>query len=116
MSEKINIVIVGSEQDVLDKQLGLLSMEDASYCKVIFSKVIDENISLNNLDEHTILIINLTQNAVKELSFLETLTPKKVVIIVGDQSDAGLLSRALRLGVKDFIDSKTYQDNFVSVI
>ena len=117
MPQKSYLVLVGSEQAVLDKQLALLSMEDASHCKVFCSKVINEKLGLNHLDEHTILVINLTQNGVKELCFLETLSVKKFpMIIVGDQSDIGILSQALRLGVKDFIDSKTYQDNFVSVI
>ena len=117
MPEKIYLVLVGSEQVVLDKQLALLSTEDASHCKVFCSKVINEKLGLNHLDEHTILVINLTQNGVKELCFLETLSVKKfAMIIVGDQSDIGILSQALRLGVKDFIDFKTYQDNFVSVI
>ena len=117
MPEKIYLVLVGSEQVVLDKQLALLSTEDASHCKVFCSKVINEKLGLNHLDEHTIIVINLTQNGVKELCFLETLSVKKfAMIIVGDQSDIGILSQALRLGVKDFIDFKTYQDNFVSVI
>ena len=117
MPEKIYLVLVGSEQVVLDKQLALLSTEDASHCKVICSKVINDKLGLNHLDEHTIIVINLTQNGVKELCFLETLSVKKfAMIIVGDQSDIGILSQALRLGVKDFIDFKTYQDNFVSVI
>ena len=117
MPEKIKLVIVGVEQAVLDKQLALFSDLDASHCKVICSKAIDEKLDLRLLDSKTILVINLTQNGLKELIFLETLTTKKVaIILVGDQSDTDLLSQALRLGVKDFIDSKAYQDKFVSVI
>ncbi len=117
MSEKINLVIVGNDQSILDTQLSLLPNVLAIRCKVIFSKTIDEKLDLGQLDSKTILVINLTQNGLKELGFLEVIVVKQVaIIIVGDQSNIGLLSRALRLGVKDFIDSNEYIEKFVSVI
>ncbi len=117
MPEKINLVLVGAEQSVLDKQLTLLSVQDASHCKVMCNRTLNGFLDLNHLDEQTILVVNLTPNGSKELSFLETLPAKKAaIIIVGDQSNTALLSQALRLGVKDFIDFETYQDKFSVVI
>ncbi len=113
---KVNLILIGVDDDVLDKQYSLLSDLVTRKNKVLCSTNIVDAISQNINDEHSIVVVNLDSNALQELAYLEGLAEKKSsMIIIGDQSNVELLTRALRAGVKDFIDEKHYQDRLVDV-
>ncbi len=113
---KLNVVLIGTDQDVLNKQRALLS--DLGLLKIeIVSLVIIDTISEYSYDENTIVIFNLTANGLQELSFIEQLPNKKSsIIIIGEQNNVKLLTQALRAGVKDFIDEKEYADKLFGVV
>ena len=107
---KINVILIGDDQFSLEKQQAILSNASDCNCKVMCSKTLIDAISKETQDEHAIVIINLTANGSKELQFLNALTNKKAaIIIIGDHDNVGLLGLAIRAGVKDFIDAKTYE-------
>ncbi len=113
---KVNLIVIGVDDDVLTKQVALLSDLVTRKNKVLCKVAIVEAISQNIHDEYSIVVVNLTNNALQELAYLEALGEKKSsMIIIGDQSNVDLLTHALRAGVKDFIDEKHYQDRLVDV-
>ena len=112
----VNLIVIGVDDDVLTKQVTLLSDLVTRKNKVLCKAAIVEAISQNIHDEYSIVVVNLTNNALQELAYLEALGEKKSsMIIIGDQSNVDLLTHALRAGVKDFIDEKHYQDRLVDV-
>jgi pilus assembly protein CpaE len=113
---KINVILIGDNQQSLEKQQAiLLSLADCN-CKIICSKTIIDAISKQTQVEQSIVIINLTANGSQELQFLNALSDKKAaIIIIGDHDNVGLLGLAIRAGVKDFIDAKNYEDQLNTV-
>ncbi|MDO9269486.1 MAG: AAA family ATPase [Methylobacter sp.] len=108
---KINLVLIGADELVLKKQLNILSYSGDIKSKVICSRSIIDSISKHTQDENSIVIINLTENGLKELQVLNDINGKKAsIIIIGDQKNIELLSQAIRAGVKEFIDYNDYQD------
>ncbi len=100
----------------LKKQLSILSYSGDIKSKVICSKAIIDSISKHTQDENSIVIINLTENGLKELQVLNDISGKKAsIIIIGDQKNVELLSQAIRAGVKDFVDCKDYEDKLDGV-
>jgi pilus assembly protein CpaE len=107
---KINLVLIGDDELTLEKQLSILSYSGDIKSKVICSKTIIDSISKHTQDDHSIVIINLTSDGLKELQALNDIDGKKAsIILVGDQKNVELLSLAIRAGVKDFIDVKDYE-------
>ena len=107
---KINVILIGDNQQSLAKQQAILSGLADCNCKIICSKTIIDAMAKQTQDEQAIVIINLTDNSSKELQFLNELNGKKAaIIIVGDHDNVSLLSLAIRAGVKDFIDAKNYE-------
>jgi pilus assembly protein CpaE len=107
---KINLVLIGDDLQFLEKQQAILSNESHIKGKIICSKAIIDAISKQTQDQNAVVIINLTANGSQELQFLNELDGKKAaIIIIGDHDNIGLLSLAIRVGVKDFIDAKTYE-------
>jgi pilus assembly protein CpaE len=113
---KINLVLIGTDELAIKKQLSILSYSEDIKNKVICSKAIIDSINKYTQDENSIVIINLTENGLKELQVLNDVDGKKAsIIIVGDQKNVELLSLAIRAGVKDFIDYKNYEDKLDGV-
>jgi pilus assembly protein CpaE len=113
---KVKLVLMGPDKDVLDKQQAMLFDLVELNINVICTKTIVDNISQYIHEPNNIVVVNLTTNALHELNFLEGLGDKQSsMIIIGDQSDVALLKQAIRAGVKDFIDEKDYQDKLVPV-
>ncbi len=112
---KLNLVLMGTNKDVIDKQRTLLSALDIIKNEVVCQSIIDA-VSKYMADENTIVILNLSANGLHELKFLEVLPNKKSsMIIIGEQGNVELLTQALRAGVKDFIDEKEYEDKLLGV-
>lgn len=106
---KINLVLIGDDELTCEKQLAILSYSGDIKSKVICARSITDSISKHTQNEHSIVIINLTANGLKELQVLNDIDGKKAaIIIVGDKTNIDLLSLAIRAGVKDFIDYKDY--------
>ncbi|MFA5017303.1 MAG: AAA family ATPase [Methylobacter sp.] len=113
---KINLVLIGADELTLEKQLSILSYSSDIKSKVICSKTIIDSITKHTQDEDSIVIINLTENGLKELQVLNDIDGKKAsIVIIGDQKNVELLSQAIRAGVKDFIDFKDYEDKLDGV-
>jgi len=113
---KINLVLIGGDEPALEKQLSILAYSGDVKSKIICSKTIVDSISKHTQDENSIVIINLTDNGLKELQFLNDIEGKKAsIIIVGDQKNVEILSQAIRAGVKDFIDYRDYEDKLDGV-
>ena len=113
---KINLVLIGMDELILKKQLAVLSCSADINSKIVYSDAIIDAMSKHTQDEHCIVIINLSANGLQELQFLDEFDGKKSpVIIIGDKGNVDLLSRAIRAGVKDFIDDKAYEDQLDSV-
>jgi len=113
---KINLVLIGADELKLRKQLSILSYSGDIKSKVICSTAIIDSISKHTQDENSIVIINLTENGLKELQVLNNISGKKAsIIIIGDHKNVDLLSQAIRAGVKDFIDCKDYEDKLDGV-
>ncbi|MEI6542248.1 MAG: AAA family ATPase [Methylococcales bacterium] len=112
---KLNLVLMGTNKDVIDKQGTLLSALDIIKNEVVCQSIIDA-VSKYMADENTIVILNLSANGLQELKFLEVLPNKKSsMIIIGEQGNVELLTQALRAGVKDFIDEKEYEAKLLGV-
>jgi pilus assembly protein CpaE len=113
---KINLVLIGDDERILEKQLSILSYAHDTKNKIICSKSIIDSISKHTQDEHSIVIINLTINGLQELQFLNNIDSKKsAIIIIGDQQNIELLSQAIRAGVKDFIDYRDFESKLDGV-
>lgn len=113
---KINLVLIGDDERILEKQLSILSYAHDTKNKIICSKSIVDSISKHTQDEHSIVIINLTTNGLQELQFLNNIDSKKsAIIIIGDQQNIELLSQAIRAGVKDFIDYRDFESKLDGV-
>ena len=117
MIEKIKVVLIGNESEFLEEQRAVIAnlgdIEPLVICSETIINVIKESVQ----NESYIVVINLTDQGLEELQFLESILNKKaMIIIVGDQSNIDLLSQALRSGVKDFIDVKRYEDKLGGVI
>ncbi|MFI3189653.1 hypothetical protein BCS42_05430 [Crenothrix sp. D3] len=113
---KINLVLIGDDERILEKQLSILSYAHDTKSKIICSKSIIDSISKHTQDEHSIVIINLTTNGLQELQFLNNIDSKKsAIIIIGDQQNIELLSQAIRAGVKDFIDYRDFESKLDGV-
>ncbi|MEY3788859.1 MAG: hypothetical protein RLZ75_3067, partial [Pseudomonadota bacterium] len=113
---KINLVLIGDDERILEKQLSILSYAHDTKNKIICSKSIIDSISKHTQDEHSIVIINLTTNGLQELQFLNNIDSKKsAIIIIGDQQNIELLSQAIRAGVKDFIDYRDFESKLDGV-
>lgn len=113
---KINLVLIGADEFILEKQLSIVSYSGDIKSKVIFSKKIIDSISKNTQQDNSIVIINLTDNGLKELQALNEIDGKKAsIVIIGDHKNIELLSLALRAGVKDFIDYHDYESKLDGV-
>ena len=113
---KVNLILMGIDDDILEKQAKLLSDLATQKNKVHCKKSVIEAITQHINDENSIVVVNLSNNALQELAYLEGLGDKKSsIIIIGDQNNVELLRYALRAGVKDFIDDKYYQERLVDV-
>jgi pilus assembly protein CpaE len=113
---KINLVLIGTDELAIKKQLSILSNTGSIKNKIICNKAIIDSINKHTLDENSIVIINLTENGLKELQALNGISGKKAaIIIIGDQKNVELLSLAIRAGVKDFIDYKNYEEKLGAV-
>lgn len=113
---KINLVLIGTDELAIKKQLSILSYAENIKNKVICNKAIIDSINKYAQDENNIVIINLTENGLKELQVLNNVAGKKAsIIIIGDQKNIELLSLAIRAGVKDFIDYKNYEEKLNGV-
>jgi pilus assembly protein CpaE len=113
---KINLVLIGTDELAIKKQLSILSYAENIKNKVICNKAIIDSINKHAQDENNIVIINLTENGLKELQVLNNVAGKKAsIIIIGDQKNIELLSLAIRAGVKDFIDYKNYEEKLSGV-
>jgi pilus assembly protein CpaE len=113
---KINLVLIGTDELAIKKQLSILSYAENIKNKVICNKAIIDSINKYAQDENNIVIINLTENGLKELQVLNNVAGKKAsIIIIGDQKNIELLSLAIRAGVKDFIDYKNYEEKLSGV-
>ena len=113
---KINLVLIGTDELAIKKQLSILSYAGNIKNKVICNKAIIDSINKYAQDENNIVIINLTENGLKELQVLNDVAGKKAsIIIIGDQKNIELLSLAIRAGVKDFIDYKNYEEKLNGV-
>lgn len=113
---KINLVLIGADELAIKKQLSILSNIGNFKHKVICTKAITDSIHKHAQDENSIVIINLTENGLRELQVLNNIIGKKAsIIIIGDQKNVELLSLALRAGVKDFIDYKSYEEKLAVV-
>lgn len=113
---KINLVLIGTDELAIKKQLSILSNSGNIKNKVICNKAIIDAINKHAQDENSIVIINLTENGLKELQVLNNVVGKKAaIIIIGDQKNIELLSLAIRVGVKDFIDYKNYEEKLIGV-
>ncbi|MGZ3994931.1 MAG: AAA family ATPase [Methylobacter sp.] len=114
--DKINLVLIGTDELAIKKQLSILSHSGNIKSKVICNKAIIDSINKYAQDENNIVIINLTENGLKELQALNNVIGKKAsIIIIGDQKNIELLSLAIRSGVKDFIDYKNYEEKLNGV-
>jgi pilus assembly protein CpaE len=113
---KINLVLIGMDELILKKQLAVLSCSADINSKIVCSDAIIDAMSKHTQDENCIVIINLSANGLQELQFLDEFDGKKSpVILIGDKGNVDLLSRAIRAGVKDFIDNKAYEEQLDSV-
>ncbi|MGZ8903647.1 MAG: AAA family ATPase [Methylobacter sp.] len=113
---KINLVLIGTDELAIKKQLSILSYAENIKNKVVCNKAIIDSINKYAQDENNIIIINLTENGLKELQVLNNVAGKKAsIIIIGDQKNIELLSLAIRAGVKDFIDYKNYEEKLNGV-
>lgn len=113
---KINLVLIGTDELAIKKQLSIISYTGNIKNKVICNKAIIDSINKYTQDENNIVIINLTENGLKELQALNDVAGKKAsIIIIGDQKNIELLSLAIRAGVKDFIDYKNYEEELNGV-
>lgn len=113
---KINLILIGADELTLEKQHSIIAYSGDIKSKVICTRSITDSISKYTQDEHSIVIINLTANGSKELQVLNDIDGNKAaIIIVGDQTNIELLSLAIRAGVKDFIDTKDYEDKLDGV-
>jgi pilus assembly protein CpaE len=113
---KINLVLIGTDELAIKKQLSILSNIGNIKNKVICTKAITDSINKHAHTENSIVIINLTENGIKELQVLNHIVDKKSsIIIIGDQRNVELLSLAIRAGVKDFIDYKNYEEKLGAV-
>ena len=107
---KINLILIGADELSLEKQQSILSYSGDIKSQLFCSKTLIDLIAKHTQDEHSIIIINLSADGLKELQFLNNVDDKKAsVIIIGDQKNVDLLSLAIRAGVKDFIDVKDYE-------
>lgn len=109
---KINLVLIGDDEFTLKKQLSILSLsDDVKLKEMIPSKTIFDSIKKHALNEHNIVIINLTANGLKELQFLNDIEDRKAAfIIVGDKKNVELLSQAIHSGVRGFVHYQDYED------
>lgn len=106
---KLNLILVGNDEPMLEKQLSILSYDVDIKTKMVCTNSIIDSISRYMLDKNTIIVLNLTSNGLKELQVLNDIAGRKAaIIIVGDQKNIDLLSLAIRAGVKEFIDAKDY--------
>lgn len=113
---KINLILIGADELALKKQQAILSYSGDIKSKIICTPSITEAINHYTQDEHSIAIINLTANGLKELQTLNDIDGNKAaIIIIGDQSNVDLLSQAIRAGVKDFIDTQDYENKLDGV-
>jgi pilus assembly protein CpaE len=113
---KINLVLIGADESILQKQLSIISYARDIKSKIVFSKTILDSIAKYTQEEKSIVVINLTDNGLKELQVLNDIDGRKAsIIIVGDQKNIGLLSQAIRAGVKDFIDYHEYENKLDDV-
>lgn len=117
IENKIPVVLIGDDEPALEKQLAMLSYSRDLVCKVVCSKTIIDNIIKYSQNENSIVIINLTVNAAKELQTLNDIIGKKAfIIIVGEANNIQLLSLAIRAGVKDYIAQIEYESKLDGVI
>jgi hypothetical protein len=79
---KISLVLIGADEIAIKKQLSILSNVGNIKNKVICTKAITDSINKHAQDENSIVIINLTENGVKELQALNDVVGKKAFIII----------------------------------
>ncbi len=116
IENKINLILIGANELTLAKQQAILSYSGDIKSKIICTPLITEAINHYTQDEHSIVIINLTADGLKELQALNNIDNNKAaIIIIGDQTKVELLSQAIRAGVKDFIDTQEYENKLDGV-
>jgi pilus assembly protein CpaE len=112
----INIHIFGNNHAVVENQFNIL--HDLPH--VSLKRTVDSNFT-GPLDKQSagsdIIILNLSEHALLELKSLEnTDTAGKSLVVIGDKSNVNLLSVAISVGVTEFIDQRSYQDNLFKII
>jgi pilus assembly protein CpaE len=107
MEEKINHIVIVGDNNVINKQkTSLKNINDSSIETLGFPGSLAELVNKNIL-----LILNLTDNAEKELEELDDIHHKNAaIIVIGDKQNAQLLSIAISADVSAFLDTN-YKPN-----
>lgn len=116
LDRKIKLILIGDEELVLMHQLSILSYSGDIESTVVCNPNIIEAIIKYAQDENSIVVINLTENGLKELNVLSKFEDRMAsIIIIGDQKNVELLSLAIRIGAKDFIGDQDYAERLDGV-
>lgn len=107
MEEKINHIVIVGDNNVINKQkTSLKNINDSSIETLGFPGSLAELVNKNIL-----LILNLTDNAEKELEELDDIHHKNAaIIVIGDKQNAQLLSIAISADISAFLDTN-YKSN-----
>lgn len=117
MTEKLNLVLIGTDELTLKRQQAIFAPLKGIKVKSVCSRTIIDVIGKHIQHENHIVVVNLTANGLGELQAVHAVHGKKASIVaIGDQNNVELLSLAIRAGVKDFVDDKQYEHTLHGVI
>lgn len=117
MTQKnINIDIIGSQNEIIESESKIIG-------SIPHISIRTHQKSVESYFEHSkaptdvdIIIINLSDSALRELKVVESAdTHDKSIILVGDKNNIELLSAAISVGVTEFINRENYPEEILRV-
>ncbi len=114
--KQISIGVFGNQAKIVDKQTEIV--RTLSFVAVkghIHPDLVACFESLPAIPE--VLIVNLSDQAIRELNYLEKeITNNKAILVIGDKTDARVLSCAISAGVTEFVDRNYIDEDFLKAI
>lgn len=118
MTQKnISVDIVGSQQDIIESENRIVGSIPHTIIRTQISTVESYFEHGKTRGGADIIIINLTDTALRDLKVIESAdTHQKSIIIVGDKNNIELLSAAISVGVTEFVNKANYQEELLRVV
>lgn len=116
IQKNITIDIIGYHQEIIENECEILKAIPQTLIRTHLLRNLEGYFD-NNKTAADLIIVNLSETAIRDLKVLESKgAGDKAVIVIGDKSNAELLSHAISARVTEFINATDYQKDLFQAV